>query len=125
MMRIAAAVLLALALSKPAAACMGPDMEAQIFFPDTVEAPQAAVAARLRIESVSADNLPQEARAVVIESLRGDLREGDSVTLAYEVSSCGPHVRAGDEGVVYAEKGEGRYLPYTYRTSDARVSPPR
>ena len=124
----------ALLTATAAQACRGPDLEDTLFFTVVPEAlTSEPVVAKVILEDVQLrDFYKGLASARVQQVLRapgGTLRTGDTVSLRYQVSSCGPYHRAGEQGtiVAWAMKDQDGHLvlwPYGRRYSNNRLTPP-
>lgn len=113
--------------SSAAIACRSPLSEYTIFFDGAPTPPKEAapIQTRVRILDVVDTNGRATADAVVLEDVRG-LKAGDAIQLEYRLTSCGPYQRAGDEGTIYATKGDtGAFHPFMRPVGGGMIQAPR
>lgn len=121
---------LIMSLAQPVLACIGPMEASTLFFEAVpVAASQTDVIANVVLDVVQYG----DAMATLLEVSKvpegADIRTGRKVAIRFRYTSCGPHHRAGEEGLIVARLGaqpDGSMVlyPYLRRLSDGRIQPP-
>jgi hypothetical protein len=125
-----ARIIILMAISSPANACLGRDSEYSIFFKNIpVSKLKTDVFVKVALEDVK-DGIASARITQVFQAPNGIVRQGDRVVLKYDFSSCGPNHHVGEQGTIFAKfsvnkKGERTLYPYLRRYGDGRIFPPR
>ena len=70
---------------------------------------------------------PEPTKAIILKSIKGELKAGEEVTLHYQTSSCGPNIGVDAQGIIIAEFAKNSndhsvLYPYMRRFGDNRIS---
>lgn len=96
----------------PAHACPSADLQHTIFFekipPDFYPGSdfRADVVADVVLEEVRGDRMHGIVNARVKNAIKGEIKAGEHIQLHYDVTSCGPYPRKGEDGMIAAQYGD-------------------
>ena len=124
-----------LSVPPQAYACRGASLEETLFFDAFPELPpdaeeDADVIAEVFLTDMNMDKGEATAKIVrVLKTSDARVREGNKIAIKFLSSSCGPHSRHGDKGIILTKVGAdffGRLVlcPYSRRFDDGRIFPP-
>ncbi|SNS96684.1 hypothetical protein SAMN06265795_110107 [Noviherbaspirillum humi] len=129
-MRYSAALICCLLLlASPANACLGLSLEDTIFF-KTIPEPRPDADIIAKVSLFDADDGTAVARILqVLDTSDSRIHTGDKVDLKFRMTSCGPNLKPGEEGIIIAKArrdGDGRLVLHSYlrRYHDNRITPP-
>ncbi|MDO6388458.1 hypothetical protein [Uliginosibacterium sp. 31-12] len=118
-----------LLISPQVHACRGASVEDTLFFKSIPDPqPDADLIANVSLSTVNHGKAVARIKQV-LKTSDARVHRGNKISMKYGFSSCGPHHKSGDEGMIIAKIGtdsEGRIIlyPYLRRYDDGRITQP-